>query len=90
MRYAVDMTGPLALNAYSPQKWAAVASAAVWKRWALSPAGTVEAEALRGPLIIWAKMTPGEVGDGLRLEAPKPSLLDLRVSALNTAAHVSD
>ena len=81
------MTGPLALNRYNLQKWVTVASAATWKRWEVNPFGTLEAEALRGPLIIWAKMTPGEVGDGLRLEAPKPSPLDLRVSALNTAAH---
>ena len=80
------MSGPLSLNMHSAQKWAAVVSGTVWKTWGLSPSGTLEAETLRGPLIIWAKPKPGE-GEAVKLEAPKPSPLDLRVMALNTAAH---
>ena len=81
------MTGPLRLNMHGAQKWAAVVSGTVWKTWGLSPAGTLEAEALRGPLIIWAKPTPGEGGEAVKLEAPKPSPLEVRVMTLNTAAH---
>lgn len=81
------MSGPLRLNMHSAQKWAAVVSGTVWKTWGLSPSGTLEAKATRGPLIIWAKPTPGEEGEAVKLEAPKPSPLDLRVMALNTAAH---
>lgn len=81
------MTRPLALNMHSAQKWAAVVSGTVWKTWGLSPSGTLEAKATRGPLIIWAKPTSGEEGEAVKLEAPKPSPLDLRVMVLNTSAH---
>lgn len=62
-------------------------SGTVWKRWGLSPSGTLEAETVRGPLIVWASPKPGEKEDAPALEAPKPTPLDLRVWAVNTAAH---
>lgn len=81
------MTRLPALNTHSPQKWAAVVSGTVWKRWGLSPSGTLEAETVRGPLIVWASPKPGEKEDAPALEAPKPTPLDVRVWAVNTAAH---
>lgn len=87
MRYGRHMTRLPALNTHSPQKWAAVVSGTVWKRWGLSPSGTLEAETVRGPLIVWASPKPGEKEDAPALEAPKPTPLDLRVWAVNTAAH---
>lgn len=77
------MTGLQTLNT-CPQKWAAVVSGTVWKRWGLSPAGTLEAETVRGPLIVWASPKTGEKEDAPALEAPKPTPLDLRVWAVNT------
>lgn len=85
MRYARHMPGLQSPNT-CPQKWAAVVSGTVWKRWALSPSGALEAQTVRGPVIVWAKPVHGEE-EGPKLEAPKPTPLDLRVWAVNTAAH---
>lgn len=79
------MTGSPALNTMNAPKWAAVVSGTVWKRWGVSGAGLLEAEYVRGPLIIWAKPGSGEEEDAPKIEAPKPDALALRVVELNTA-----
>lgn len=87
LRYGRDMPGISALNTPTPQKWAAVVSGQVWKRWGLSPEGQLEAQTIRGPVIVWARATVCGEEEGPKLEAPKPTPLDLRVWAVNTTAH---
>lgn len=80
------MTSLNAPSYYTGPKWAAVVSGTVWKRWGVSSAGTLEAETIGGPLIIWAKPAAAKE-EGPKLEDPKPTPLEGRVCALNTAAH---
>lgn len=84
MRYDRRMTGSPGLNTMNAPKWAAVVSGTVWKRWGVSPSGLLEAEYVRGPLIVWAKPGSGEE-EGPQIEAPKPDALALRVLEVNTA-----
>lgn len=84
-RYAVGMTSLNASSTYGPLRGAALVSGTFWKRWGVSSAGTLEAETVRGPLIIWAK--PAAKEEAPKLGDPQPTPLEGRVIGLNTAAH---
>lgn len=79
------MTSLNASSTYGPLRGAALVSGTFWKRWGVSSAGTLEAETVRGPLIIWAK--PAAKEEAPKLEDPQPTPLEGRVIGLNTAAH---
>lgn len=86
MRYTRHMTAVNTLPAYAPHKWAAVVSGVFWKRWALSPSGSLEGQTVRGPLIVWASQKNGEE-EAPQVGTPSPSPLELRVLEVNTRAH---
>jgi hypothetical protein len=81
MRYADSMTPGLSLNTAHAHTWAAVVSGTVWKRHTLEDSGTLTAEYMRGPLILWAK----QPGESVQADGPAVSALEDRIDRLNTA-----
>jgi hypothetical protein len=81
MRYAGSMTPGPSLNTALAHTWAAVVSGTAWKRHTLEDGGTLTAEYMRGPLIVWATR-PGE---SVQADGPAVSPLEDRIDRLNTA-----
>lgn len=81
------MPADLALNTYTPYRWARVVSGETWAEYTVGAAGLIEAQTVRGPLIVWATKT-GE-GESLpHLHAPTLSPLEVQAARVNTRAHL--
>lgn len=74
------------LNAVQLGRWLRVVDRHVWKAHTINPFGTLEAETMRGPLIVWATR-PGEGEDLPELGPPRQTPLEVRAQAVNLRAH---
>ncbi|CAM3621521.1 hypothetical protein [Deinococcus frigens] len=80
------MSSAPTLNAYPSPQWAAVVSGVAWKAYTLAPdGGALSVEAIRGPVIVWAKA--GGEEEAVKLAPPTPSPLEVRAAAVNAAPH---
>lgn len=90
------MPADLALNTYTPHRWARVVSGETWAEYALGESGLIEAQTMRGPLIVWATKTGGGTRPYLDYvmsfvaslpDVPTASMLELQAARVNTRAH---
>lgn len=80
------MPADLTLNTFTPHRWARVVSGDTWAEYTVDAAGLIEAQTVRGPLIVWATKT-GE-GESLPpLHAPTPSPLEVQAARVNLHGH---